>query len=375
MPILALPFYQQEEIYILMKKIFSDIKCFDLIASSIKMLIHDASKMEIDPLFMISLDERYLSSQPQLSPLLHPSTSCSLTKEQKQLLLKLRTILTTTAIYLYSLHPFLKSQLYHSIDELLHHYPDFKQQIVQQYPKPEERYQELQYLLHFRNFMVIALMLIPAKGNKTFLLKTVERLEGSGREYIMGTGQKPAVTRRLEIFHQESRIPFAKRTGKRQREKQLELLYKTTGAYPDSNYSTTSNSKMMAMYTKAVEESKENYGCSSSIGGGGGASGSSGTSITHKMMDLLPPETLKRVRSKSPSSPTPLKRKSNSTSMSTHSNNSMGTMVDMNTNYLNYAVDLESISWEMSEETINLLLDEDYHESFTEEIHQYFMDE
>eukprot|EP01040_Poterioochromonas_malhamensis_P011953 gene11953-13041_t len=207
MATLPLTSAQQEDIYLYIRRLFYDVKSFDLIAPSVKMLIHDSTKLEIDPLFILMLEERYLSHQPFVQALFQTSlTSFTMSKEQKQLLQKL------------------KGYLYQSIDELLSQYPHFKTQLQQQYPKPDERIKELQYLLYFRNYMIIALMLIPAKSNKTFLLKVVERLEGSGKEYITGTGQKPTVNRRMDIFHQESHTPFSKKTGKKNREKQFDLM-------------------------------------------------------------------------------------------------------------------------------------------------------
>ena len=68
-----------------------------------------------------------------------------------------------------------------SVDELLRRYPDFVE--------VKER-QELQYLLAFRNIIRIALLVIPPLSNKQLLLNNIGgRLEGSGNEYIIGTGQ------------------------------------------------------------------------------------------------------------------------------------------------------------------------------------------
>jgi hypothetical protein len=69
-----------------------------------------------------------------------------------------------------------------------------------------EDHQELQYLLNYRNYLRIALQIIPARLNKQLLLKVASRLEGSKNEYITGGGQKIAVTRRVDIYEKEGNV-------------------------------------------------------------------------------------------------------------------------------------------------------------------------
>ena len=91
------------------------------------------------------------------------------------------------------------------MDELLRRYPDFVE--------VKER-QELQYLLAFRNIIRIALLVIPPLSNKQLLLNIGGRLEGSGNEYITGTGQKICVTRRVIIYEQEGSVTVQKKKPK-----------------------------------------------------------------------------------------------------------------------------------------------------------------
>jgi hypothetical protein len=91
------------------------------------------------------------------------------------------------------------------VDELLRRYPDFVE--------VKER-QELQYLLAFRNIIRIALLVIPPLSNKQLLLNIGGRLEGSGNEYITGTGQKICVTRRVIIYEQEGSVTVQKKKPK-----------------------------------------------------------------------------------------------------------------------------------------------------------------
>ena len=92
-----------------------------------------------------------------------------------------------------------------SIDEFIRRYPDFVE---------IEDSQELQYLLAFRNIIRVALLVIPPLSNKQLLLNIGGRLEGSGHEYITGTGQKICVTRRVIIYEQEGRVTSQKKKPK-----------------------------------------------------------------------------------------------------------------------------------------------------------------
>eukprot|EP01038_Epipyxis_sp_PR26KG_P009936 gene9936-13366_t len=67
--------------------------------------------------------------------------------------------------------------------------------------------QELNYLFKFRNLMVVALMFIPSKLHKKFLMQICARLEGSNRgEYVCGGGSAPETLRRVKIYEIESHI-------------------------------------------------------------------------------------------------------------------------------------------------------------------------
>jgi hypothetical protein len=117
--------------------------------------------------------------------------------EQKKQNERIKIVLTTCYVLLLASTPEVKGSFYLDVSSLLVDFPDFQ--------KVEDN-KELQYLLAFRNYMITALRIVPAKNNKIFLLKVVERLEGSEEEYITGTGQKPAVTRRISIYEKEGNI-------------------------------------------------------------------------------------------------------------------------------------------------------------------------
>lgn len=66
---------------------------------------------------------------------------------------------------------------------------------------------ELMKLLLYRNMMVVALQVIPAKFKKTHLLDLVVRLsEGNKRKYCCGGGQSESVDRRVLIYEREGGI-------------------------------------------------------------------------------------------------------------------------------------------------------------------------
>mmetsp|Transcript_17972 Transcript_17972/g.19486 ORF Transcript_17972/g.19486 Transcript_17972/m.19486 type:complete len:369 (+) Transcript_17972:56-1162(+) len=368
MATLPLTSAQQEDIYLYIRRLFYDVKSFDLIAPSVKMLIHDSTKLEIDPLFILMLEERYLSHQPFVQALFQTSlTSFTMSKEQKQLLQKLKVILTTTVVYLYSFHSFIKGYLYQSIDELLSQYPHFKTQLQQQYPKPDERIKELQYLLYFRNYMIIALMLIPAKSNKTFLLKVVERLEGSGKEYITGTGQKPTVNRRMDIFHQESHTPFSKKTGKKNREKQFDLM---------NEWNVKSNFDSGMRNVNELEEEKEN-GSSTTFS----ISLSDRSSLMKKRTPsppaLVTHQVFKMTNSRG-GSPNQLSREGSFQELqrgpltaNLQFNNSLDCIFPISVEIGRDCCN----AFDINEDTQMMLLDEAYNGSFTEELNEFLMNE
>eukprot|EP00981_Chlorochromonas_danica_P000020 scaffold19_cov172-Ochromonas_danica.AAC.2 len=121
----------------------------------------------------------------------------------KQLVEQVKTVLTATyVLYLHQL-PCNSHLLWDEVSALLEHYPEFAQ-----VDKTEQG-----YLLAFRNYLALALTFVPAKNNKIFLLKVIERLEGSNNEYVTGSGQKAEVTRRVSIYEIEGNVKAKRKTG------------------------------------------------------------------------------------------------------------------------------------------------------------------
>lgn len=96
---------------------------------------------------------------------------------------------------------------YSSISELLEDYPSFSRDMC----SPEE----LQYLMRFRNIMMVSFIVIPASNNKNLLVKIAARLEGSHNgEYCTGGGQRKCVTRRTDIYYKEGNVQPSKKVRK-----------------------------------------------------------------------------------------------------------------------------------------------------------------
>jgi hypothetical protein len=102
-------------------------------------------------------------------------------------------------------------------------------ELVKEYPQfGQLNSLEQAYLLKFRNAMVLALIFVPARLNKRLLLNVCARLEGSGIEYITGSGQKPCVTRRCEIYQREGCVEPEKRPEPRKRKPLDDASKRTT---------------------------------------------------------------------------------------------------------------------------------------------------
>jgi hypothetical protein len=189
MPVVLSP-NVQEEIFEKVKTSFVDFTLFDqLVAKQLKQAISDSNNIDIDAKSVRKLTEKYFDSDSFK------------TEQQKLLLTQIQLILRTAYVVILSYHENIQPLLWKDVSTLLEHYPQFQGQ--------EE--DELRYLLNFRNFLRVALIIIPARLNKQLLLKIAAKLEGSRNEYITGGGQKPCVTRRVEIYEQEGNIQPEKR--------------------------------------------------------------------------------------------------------------------------------------------------------------------
>jgi hypothetical protein len=97
-----------------------------------------------------------------------------------------------------------------------------RSQLIEQYPSFKDLDgQELSYLLRFRNMLKLALNIIPPRLNKNKLIDVAARLEGSGKQYVTGSGQTAPTARRVKIFEDESGVRPEKRPTPRKRKRML----------------------------------------------------------------------------------------------------------------------------------------------------------
>jgi len=193
---LSLSELEKEDIFNQIRKAFSDFPYFDmLIKDSLRKMIEESTKRDFGVETTKALMKDYVDM------------SLYQNEKQKEELKKVEQILTASHVLLHSKSTFAQSLLWPDVNKLLSEYPEFS--VVTNDPK------ELQYLLNFRNFMAVALTLLNASGNKIFLLRVIERLEGSGNEYITGSGQKSSVTRRIEIYAKEGNVKSKKAGGRK----------------------------------------------------------------------------------------------------------------------------------------------------------------
>ncbi len=177
----------QAEIIAFLRKSFSDYFEFDDIMIPLLRKILDT----------LPITDITMESTRTLMERVGINVDSAITMDQKKQNERIKIVLTTCYVLLLSLKPESQAMFYGDISELLRDFESFS---------TVDDKKELQFLLAFRNYLVVALRIVPAKGNKIFLLKVVERLEGSEEEYITGTGQKPAVSRRIAIYEKEGNI-------------------------------------------------------------------------------------------------------------------------------------------------------------------------
>lgn len=179
------------------KSAFADCLEFDsLIADRLKQAIHDSNFIEVNIKTTKKLAERYYDA------------SLFQTRDQKQMFGRIQLIFKCAYVLILTYHDEPQTLMWQSVKDLLEAYPEFC----------EVDEEELRYLLNFRNYLKVGLLLLPAHLNKDRLMKIAARLEGSQNpEYITGGGQKPEVDRRVRIYEKEGGIVARKRASKRKK--------------------------------------------------------------------------------------------------------------------------------------------------------------
>ena len=103
--------------------------------------------------------------------------------------------------------------------------------------------EDLPALLAYRNYMVAALKVMPAKNNKALLMSICARLsEGAGVTYVTGSGQSAATTRRVSIYECEGKVtPEPSRKNKRSTDEESDSSSsKRSRSYDSSSVSVCS---------------------------------------------------------------------------------------------------------------------------------------
>ena len=143
-----------------------------------------------------------------------PVDHFSSTKEGKEKLRQIEVVLKAAIIFFLSLQKEYVFDLIATVEELLDAYPEFRAEKLDD--------DELRFLLAFRNYMKVALYLIPGKLNKSLLMNICALPEGSGRSYHTGGAQIPATTRRVRIYEEESHEKPQPRAPRRSPEEMAE---------------------------------------------------------------------------------------------------------------------------------------------------------
>lgn len=173
-----------------MKAAFKDLQFYSkVIEPCIPQIISDALAAEVDQRLHKRLTEKYYD------------VSKYKTEQEKLILTQIHIAVRACYVLVLSLQVERAHLLWTNVSQLLEVYPEFE----------VEDEQEQEYLLRFRNMMVLALMIVPPRFNKKLLINISARLEGSGKEYITGGGQKPCVTRRVLIYEREGNVQAEKR--------------------------------------------------------------------------------------------------------------------------------------------------------------------
>lgn len=197
--------FNPDSVYAYIRKAFSDEVDFDDLMAPLMSFIVDQYWffMSVDILAASSMEQVYIDKHYKFD---------SLTKEEKKALIeRIRIIFIAAKIYIASLCPVGKASMITTKEELFALYPNFAE-------VGDEK--EIEYLIIFRNMMHIGIRVVTGKP-KMVLLRAVERLEGSDTIYVTGSGQKPSVTRRIQVYEGEGGDKLRKK--KRGQEKDDEV--------------------------------------------------------------------------------------------------------------------------------------------------------
>ncbi|KAJ1423182.1 hypothetical protein B484DRAFT_444271 [Ochromonadaceae sp. CCMP2298] len=162
--------------------------------------------------------------------------------EQKLVWAQIQIIFKATYVLLLTYQESVRAS-FTSTDQLLAEYPWFASLDGE----------ELRLLVNFKNMVRVALRVIPARLNKQCILKIAGRLEGSQNEYITGGGQKPCVTRRVDIYEREGGISAERRPVRAKEEIPALSTGATSGTGTKRSASALSDKKLKLVRMQTEE--------------------------------------------------------------------------------------------------------------------------
>jgi hypothetical protein len=131
-------------------------------------------------------------------------------------------------------------QIWSNVSTLIDKYPMFSRNDIDE--------KELNTLLHFRNMMAVAILVLPPKSKKAHLLDLVTRIvEGNDVRYITGSGETAATRRRVTIYELEGNITPLPRPPRRTLSGSLSLSSDNISYQSDTaSHSPTSTTNNMS---------------------------------------------------------------------------------------------------------------------------------
>eukprot|EP01033_Poteriospumella_lacustris_P005466 gene5466-3896_t len=185
------PAYVHDEVFRTMNAAFQELPFYEkVIQPKMMKLISDADRVVMDHKVHKRLTERY-----------YDVAEFNKTEQGKLMLTQIHIAVRACYVLIMTYHESKQDLMWRDVQQLLAAYPELHGQDDE----------ELRYLLQFRNMLRLALEIVPPRLNKKLLINIAARLEGSGREYITGGGQKPCVTRRVLIYEREGNVQAEKR--------------------------------------------------------------------------------------------------------------------------------------------------------------------
>ncbi len=179
---------QHAQIFDILRIVYKDFGPFDiLVADKLREALKDSNSVDINFVNTKSIVKRYFCVN-QFGK-----------SERKALMFTLQLIFQSAYVLVISLSNAANYTQLSCVEEFLAIYPQFADEKINDL--------ERQYLLNYCNIIRTALTIIPAEKNQGRLVQLAGKLDGSGKEYITGSGQKVEVSRREAIYRQEGKLP------------------------------------------------------------------------------------------------------------------------------------------------------------------------